>query len=108
MAADEPSAACDQYRHSVTPLDESHSKTAKFWGGAHATAFDYLTDSSLGVSEDAHGRPARPAEWSATGCEYGQSFWHTRRSALGPVARRRDLTSDGIQAGQYERAFIRR
>jgi hypothetical protein len=48
------------------------------------------------------------ADRSATGCEYGQSYWHTRRSALGPVARRRDLTSDGIQADQLKRAFIGR
>src|SRR5437879_6726604 len=107
MAANEPRAPSDQYRHLVTPFDESHCKIAEFWSGAHATAFDCLTDLFLAGFRRCPRAPARPAEWSAIGCEYGQSFWYTRRSGLGPVARRRDLTSDGIQADQLKRAFIR-
>jgi hypothetical protein len=40
MAADEPSAPRDEYRHSVAPFDKSHFQSAAFCGGAHATAFE--------------------------------------------------------------------
>src|SRR6478735_4740615 len=85
------------------------SKQLKFRGGPHGTAFDYMTDFSLAGFPKMHTGPsAHPAEWSATGREYGQSFWYARRSALGPVACRCDLASDGIQADQFKRAFMRR
>ena len=62
--------------------------------------FDYLTDFSRTRA------PCTLADRSATACEYGQSFEYTRRSALGPVARRRDLSSDGIEADQLKRVFV--
>jgi hypothetical protein len=40
MAADEPSAPCDEYRHSVAPFDKLPFQRAAFCGGAHATTFE--------------------------------------------------------------------